>query len=145
LLKNSLSDPITQASIRCVPLLGVSLNAAHELHRLAVRQKNEWLMPQFASEIGNTSSAAMLNKYMRHLESRTHMFKYAFINQLKGCGNAPFPIAEATKGYGRNASEFAQYGLEGNTLFQKNGDGEVFDLIIGFSATSNLISKLKNI
>ena len=34
--KNSLTDRKTQASIRCVPLLGVSLLAAKELHRLAV-------------------------------------------------------------------------------------------------------------
>jgi hypothetical protein len=73
------------------------------------------------------------------------MFRHAFINQLKGCGNAPFPIAEATKGRGRNASEFARYGSEGYTPYQKNSDGEDFDLIIGFSVTSNLISKFKSI
>ena len=37
--KNSLTDRKTQASIRCVPLLGVSLEAAQELHRRAARQK----------------------------------------------------------------------------------------------------------
>jgi site-specific recombinase XerD len=120
--KNSLTDRKIQASIRCVPLLGVSLEAAQELHRRAVRQKSDWLMPQYASEIGNTSCAATLNKYMRHLDFRTHMFRHAFINQLKGCGNAPFPIVEATKGRGRNSSEFARYGSEGYTLEQKNGD-----------------------
>ena len=46
--KNSLTDRKTQASIRCVPLLGVSLEAAQELHRRAVRQKSEWLMTQYA-------------------------------------------------------------------------------------------------
>jgi hypothetical protein len=35
--KNSLTDRKTQASIRCVPLLGVSLKAAQELHCRAVR------------------------------------------------------------------------------------------------------------
>jgi integrase len=49
--KNSLTDRKTQASIRCVPLLGVSLGAARELHRRAVRQKSDWLMPQYATEI----------------------------------------------------------------------------------------------
>jgi integrase len=34
--KNSLTDRKTQASIRCVPLLGVLLEAAQELHRSAV-------------------------------------------------------------------------------------------------------------
>jgi hypothetical protein len=44
--KNSLTDRKTQASIRCVPLRGVSLKAAQELHHHEVRQKSEWLMPQ---------------------------------------------------------------------------------------------------
>ena len=60
--KKSLTDRKTQASIRCVPLLGVSLEAAQELLRCAVRQKSDWLMPQYASEIGNNSCAATLNK-----------------------------------------------------------------------------------
>ena len=67
------ADRKTHASIRCVPLLGVSLEAAQELHRRAARQKSDWLMPQYATEIGNTSCAATLNKYMRHLDFRTHM------------------------------------------------------------------------
>lgn len=37
--KNRLTDRKTQASIRCVPLLGVSLQAAKELHRRAVMEK----------------------------------------------------------------------------------------------------------
>jgi integrase len=116
--KNSLTDRKTQASIRCVPLLGVSLEAAQELHRRAVRQKSDWLMPQYASEIGNTSCAATLNKYMRHLDFRTHMFRHAFIDRLKACGDVPVPIAEAITGHGRNASEFARYGSVGYTLEQ---------------------------
>lgn len=71
--KNSLTDRKTQASIRCVPLLGVSLEAAQELHRRAVRQKSKWLMPQYASEIGNTSCAATLNKY-RRMQARSATF-----------------------------------------------------------------------
>jgi integrase len=102
--KNSLTDRKTQASIRCVPLLGVSLEAAQELHRRAVRQKCDWLMPQYAFEIGNTSCAATLNKYMRHLDFRTHVFRHAFIDWLKGCGNVPIPIAQAITGHGRHAS-----------------------------------------
>ena len=38
------ADRKTHASIRCVPLLGVSLEAAQELHHRAVRQKSEWLI-----------------------------------------------------------------------------------------------------
>jgi hypothetical protein len=73
---------------------------AQELHRRAVWQKSEWLMPQYASEIGNTSCAATLNKTMRHLDFRTHMFRHAFIDRLKGCGDVPVPIAEAITGMG---------------------------------------------
>jgi hypothetical protein len=107
--KNSLTDRKTQASIRCVPLLSVSLEAAQELHSRKVRQKIDWLMPQYVSEIDNTSLAATLNKYMRHLDFRTHMFRYAFINRLKACGDVPVAIAEAITGHGRNASGFALY------------------------------------
>ena len=82
--KNSLTDRKTQASIRCVPLLGVSLEAAQELHRRAVRKKSDWLIPQYASEIGNTSCAATLNKTMRHLDFRTQMFRHAFIDRVSG-------------------------------------------------------------
>jgi integrase len=63
--KNSLTDRKTQASISCVPLLGVSLEAAQELHRRAVRQKSDWLVPQYASEIGNTSCAATLIYFLK--------------------------------------------------------------------------------
>ena len=117
--KNSLTDRKTQASIRCVPLLGVSLLAAKELHRRAVKQNSEWLIPQYASEIGNTSCAATLNKCMSHLNFRTHMFRHAFIDRLKACGDVPVPIAEAITGHGRNVSDFAHYGSVGYTLEQK--------------------------
>jgi hypothetical protein len=52
LRKNSLTDRKTLASIRCVQLLGVSLEAAQELHRRADRQRRDWLIPQYASKIG---------------------------------------------------------------------------------------------
>jgi integrase len=116
---NQLTQRKTQASIRCVPLLGASLEAAKELHRRATRQKSEWLIPQYATEIGNTSCAATLNKYMCHLGFKTHMFRHAFIDRLKACGDIPLPIAEAITGHGRNTSDFAHYGSVGYTLEQK--------------------------
>jgi integrase len=116
---NQLTQRKTQASIRCVPLLGVSLDAAKELHCRAFKQKSEWLIPQYASEIGNTSCAATLNKTMRHLGFRTHMFRHAFVDRLKACGDIPVPIAEAITGHGRNTSDFAHYGSVGYTLEQK--------------------------
>jgi integrase len=116
---NQLTQRKTQASIRCVPLLGASLDAAKELYRRAAKQKSEWLIPQYATEIGNTSCAATLNKHMRQLGFRTHMFRHAFIDRLKACGDIPVPIAEAITGHGRNTSDFAHYGSVGYTLEQK--------------------------
>ncbi len=98
---NQLTQRKTQANIRCVPLLGVSLEAAKELHQRATKQKSEWLIPQYASEIDNTSCAATLNKYMRHLGFRAHMFRHAFIDRLKACGDIPLPIVEAITEPGR--------------------------------------------
>lgn len=48
--KNTLTDRKTQASIRCVPLPGCVAGGSQRVPRLAVRQKSEWLMPQYASE-----------------------------------------------------------------------------------------------
>jgi hypothetical protein len=107
-LKNSLTDSKTQASIRCLPLQGVSLQAAQEIHRRAIRQKSEWLMQQYASEIGNTSCADTLNKYLLHLDLRNHMNRHTFIDRLNGCGDILKPIFEAMTCHWRNDFEFAQ-------------------------------------
>lgn len=111
--KNSLADRKTQASICCVPLLGVSVEAAQELHRRAVRQKSDWLMPQYALEIGKTSCASTLKKSMRHLDFKTYMFRYALIDRLKASGDVPAPVTEAITGHGCNASDFTRYGSVG--------------------------------
>jgi integrase len=95
------------------------LEAAKELHRLAKKQNSNWLIPQYANEIGNSTCSATLNKCMKHLNFRTHMFRHAFIDRLKACGDIPVPIAESITGHGRNASEFANYGSVGYTLAQK--------------------------
>jgi len=41
LWRNSQTDRKTKASIRSVPLLGIPLEATHELHRRAVRVKSD--------------------------------------------------------------------------------------------------------
>ena len=117
--RNSLTERKTQASIRCVPLLGVSLVAAKVLHQRAVNQGSKWLVPQYANEIGNTTCSATLNKFMKHLNFRSHMFRHAFIDRLKGLGDVPVPIAESITGHGSNRSDFAHYGSVGYTLEQK--------------------------
>lgn len=63
----------------------------------------------------------------RHLDFKTHMFRHAFIDRLKDCGDVPVPVAEAITGHGRNASEFARYGSVGYTLEQKK---EVIERIL---------------
>jgi integrase len=117
--KNKFTDRKTKASIRAVPLLGVSLDAAKELHKRATASNSEWLVPQYASEIGGTNCSATLNKSMKHLGFRSHMFRHAFIDRLKGCNDIPVPLAESITGHGRGQSDFAKYGTVGYSLEQK--------------------------
>ena len=117
--KNKFTDRKTRASIRAVPLLGVSLDAAKELHKRARESNSEWLVPQYASEIGGTNCSGTLNKSMKHLGFRSHMFRHAFIDRLKGCNDIPLPLAESITGHGRGQSDFATYGTVGYSLQQK--------------------------
>lgn len=117
--KNIHIDRKTKASIRAVPLVGVSLDAAKELHKSARYSRSEWLVPQYARELGNCSCSATLNKTMRGLGFRSHMFRHAFIDRLKANSHIPVPLAESITGHGRNTSEFANYGSVGYTLEQK--------------------------
>lgn len=117
--KNVHIDRKTKASIRAVPLLGVSLDAAKELHQRAKLKNSEWLVPQYARELGNCSCSATLNKAMKGLNFRSHMFRHAFIDRLKAQNDIPLPLAESITGHGRDTSEFANYGSVGYTLEQK--------------------------
>jgi integrase len=117
--KNKYIDRKTKASIRAVPLLGVSFDAAKELHDRAKHMRSEWLVPQYARELGNCSCSATLNKTMRGLNFRSHMFRHAFIDRLKAENDIPLPLAESITGHGRDASEFNNYGSVGYTLEQK--------------------------
>jgi integrase len=117
--KNIYIDRKTKASIRAVPLVGVSLDAAKELHERAKHSRSEWLVPQYARELGNCSCSATLNKTMKCLNFRSHMFRHAFIDRLKANSHIPVPLAESITGHGRNTSEFANYGSVGYTLEQK--------------------------
>ena len=117
--KNALSDRKTKASIRAVPLLGISLEAAKELHYRARRQSSPWLLPQYAKEHGGCSCSAILNKNLKPLNFRSHMFRHAFIDRLKACNDIPLPVPESITGYGRCQTDFALYGSVGYTLEQK--------------------------
>ena len=125
--KNVLSDRKTKASIRAVPLLGVSLDAAKELHRLATLKNSKWLAPTYAKEYGGCSCSAILNKNLKPFGFRSHLFRHAFIDRLKACNDIPLPLAESITGHGRNVSDFATYGSVGYTLEQK---AEVIEKIL---------------
>lgn len=117
--KNSLTDRKTKASIRAVPLVGISLVAAKELHVRAKRLGSPWLLPQYAKEFGGCACSAILNKNLRPFEFRSHMFRHAFIDRLKARNDIPLPLAESITGHGRGQTDFAVYGSVGYTLAQK--------------------------
>jgi len=81
--KNSLTDRKTQASIRAIPLCGVSLDAAKKLYQHAKQVGSEWLVPQYARDNGNTTCSATMNKCLKDLGFRSHMFRHAFVDRIK--------------------------------------------------------------
>lgn len=117
--KNSLCDRKTKSSIRAVPLNGVSLFAAKELVKIALRQGSEWLVPHYARDNGNTSCSAIINKTLRPFDFRSHMFRHALIDRLKACNDVPTRLAESITGHSSGKSEFHTYGTIGYTLEQK--------------------------
>jgi integrase len=117
--KNVLTDRKTKTSIRAVPLVGVSLVAAKKLHDLAKSRNSQWLAANYAQENGNASCSAILNKTLRDLNFRSHMFRHAFIDRLKACNDVPTRVAESITGHSRGGSEFDSYGSVGYTLEQK--------------------------
>ena len=116
---NKYTDRKTRASIRCIPLCGVSLEAARELSDRAKSLKSDWLVPQYAKEIGGATCSATMNKAMRPFDFKTHMFRHAFIDRIKARNDIPIHIAECITGHGRNQTEFSAYGSIGYTLEQK--------------------------
>ena len=96
--KNSLTDRKTKASIRAVPLVGISLDAAKELHVRAKRLGSPWLLPQYAKEFGGCACSAILNKNLRPFEFRSHMFRHAFIDRLKARNDILFLTVQSIKG-----------------------------------------------
>ena len=119
--KNSITDRKTKTSIRAVPLVGVSLVAAKKLYAYAQARNSEWLVPNYAHENGNSSCSAIINKTLRDLNFRSHMFRHAFIDRMKACNDIPTRVAESITGHSRGGSEFDSYGTVGYTLEQKLG------------------------
>lgn len=117
--QNRLSDRKTKSSIRAVPLYGVSLEAATQLYERALRKCSAWLAPNYAKENGNGSCSAAMNKELKDLGFRSHMFRHAFIDRLKACNDIPTRLAESITGHSSGGSEFNNYGTVGYTLEQK--------------------------
>ena len=117
--KNEHTDRKTKSSIRAIPLCGISLEAAQDLYKLAKRKRSEWLVPEYAKEIGGATCSATLNKALKPFEFRSHFFRHAFIDRIKARSDIPIHIAESITGHGRTQTEFSAYGSIGYTLEQK--------------------------
>ena len=117
--KNSLTDRKTKASIRAIPLCGVSLEAAKELYKIAERKNSEWLVPQYARHNGNTSCSQIIKKTLKQFDFKSHMFRHAFIDRLKARNDIPIRLAESITGHSSGGSDFDMYGTVGYTLEQK--------------------------
>jgi len=116
---NELTDRKTVSSVRAIPLVGESLRAARILDQEAKDMRSKWLVPQYAKFNGNGSCSAIMNKNLKELKWRSHMFRHAFIDRLKACGDIPVKLAESITGHSSGKSEFDSYGTVGYTLEQK--------------------------
>jgi len=87
--------------------------------RQAVRKKSPWLVSSYAKENGNGSCSAAMNKYLKDLGFRSHMFRHGFIDRLKACNDIPTRLAESITRHSSGGSEFNNYGTIGYTLEQK--------------------------
>lgn len=116
---NKFSDRKTKSSIRAVPLVGVSLDAAKLLVMFANDVKSEWLVPHYARHNGSGSCSAAINKHLKNLQFRSHMFRHALVDRLKACDDIQTKLAESITGHSSMGSEFDNYGTIGYTLEQK--------------------------
>lgn len=117
--RNVLSDRKTKSSIRCVPLCGVSLDAAKELYKIAVKKRSEWFVPHYARDNGNSSCSQIIKKTLKEFDFKSHMFRHAIIDRMKARNDIPTRLAESITGHSSGGSEFNTYGTVGYTLEQK--------------------------
>lgn len=117
--KNELTDRKTFSSIRAVPLYGISLIAAKELHRIARNKNSEWFVPHYARDNGNTTCSATIKQTLKPFSFRSHMFRHSIIDRMKACNDIPARVAESITGHSSGKSEFIHYGSIGYTLEQK--------------------------
>jgi integrase len=117
--RNELSNRKNKSSIPAVPLVGTSLYAAQRLFDFAKGEGSEWLVPEYAHYHGSNSCSAILNKHLKDLDFRSHMFRHALIDRMKACNDIPTRLAESITGHASGGSEFNNYGTVGYTLEQK--------------------------
>ena len=117
--RNALSDRKTKSSIRCVPLCGVSLDAAKELYKIAIKKRSEWLVPHYARDNGNSSCSQIIKKTLKEFDFKSHMFRHAIIDRMKARNDIPTRLAESITGHSSGGSEYNTYGTVGYTLEQK--------------------------
>ncbi len=117
--RNALSDRKTKSSIRCVPLCGVSLDAAKELYKIARKKRSEWFVPHYARDNGNSSCSQIIKKTLKEFDFKSHMFRHAIIDRMKARNDIPTRLAESITGHSSGGSEFNTYGTVGYTLEQK--------------------------
>ena len=105
----------TNESERSIPLVGISLEAAHE----AVRQagKAEYLFPQYARKVGATNASAAVNAALDFVDINSHEFRH-FISTRMREKMIPLDVRETITGHSsKGSSELKGYG-EGYKLEQ---------------------------
>jgi len=117
--RNEISSRKNKSSIRAVPLVGTSLYAAQRLFDFAQGEGSEWLVPEYAHYHGSNSCSAILNKHLKDLDFRSHMFRHALVDRMKACNDIPTRLAESITGHSSGGSEFNNYGTVGYSLEQK--------------------------
>ena len=105
----------TNESERAIPLVGISLEAAHE----AVRQagKAEYLFPQYGKKDGGTNASAAVNASLDFVDINSHEFRH-FISTRMREKMIPLDVRETITGHSsKGSSELKGYG-EGYKLEQ---------------------------
>lgn len=105
----------TDESERSIPLVGISLEAAHE----AVRQagKAEYLFPQYARKVGATNASAAVNAALDFVDINSHEFRH-FISTRMREKMIALDVRETITGHSsKGSSELKNYG-EGYKLEQ---------------------------
>jgi integrase len=117
--QTELSNRKNKPSLRKIPLCGISLFAAQQLQMMATEEGSEWFVPRYAHFNGNGSCSAIINKFLKPFQFRSHMFRHSLIDRMKASNDIPVRLAESITGHSSGPSQFNHYGTVGYTLRQK--------------------------